>query len=664
MARLGLQALLVVVLLLRVWHEGFITTQLLGERPRRTVRFSAEEDSNAEAPCSEDEAATMCGALDHLPVWDPSNSLEHFSPGLVKFAALCDVKEKWKAIAQHVGTRDVRACAERFKVCRQRALEQQRAQEKEEEEEEEEEEDDEEEEEQEPRHDWRQDDWKQWRGDWWSDWKWHESSDRWKEETPEDDAERRKWEVQQEIEANRRKLQHKEVQKQREEELREAKLRAEREQKEKERQEQQAAREQKILDAKEREAQRRQEEERLKRFMQQKREEEDAQAGFYGTRHLNMKGARGFKGGKAGKGVKKGDIQRQLREQEMERRAREVLANIGSTRSAEIGDRNSSDVERGVAGSTSKGDARNGGGDRVEESAAQPLSSGRETASDMKDGPVTLGGKNKDGKGKTVKKGGKKERKTDEARTSEKDRWWTKIDGDCPISLIPIAELPVPPFTLKASGSSVPHYFDARFLASFLLSSFDFMNPVNRSPLNREDCVALDVHLRQFYPDSSSSVTDAYDLFQRNGGNGSDAVRREATAVFQHLFRFQPRNLDSRGRAINYNDGALTVIDDDDIRVSAAQHTVASTAEALGRGGSDAVSVPGPGPHRVASAPLSGAWPEAKAAANRPVVEEFPALPGAKPKAKAPKAKAKAAKAKAAPVGRSLVTPKTWAKPP
>lgn len=37
--------------------------------------------------------------------------------------------------------------------------------------------------------------------------------------------------------ANRRKLQHKEVQKQREEELREAKLRAEREQKEKERQE-------------------------------------------------------------------------------------------------------------------------------------------------------------------------------------------------------------------------------------------------------------------------------------------------------------------------------------------------------------------------------------------------------------------------------------------
>ena len=37
--------------------------------------------------------------------------------------------------------------------------------------------------------------------------------------------------------ANRRKLQHKEMQKQREEELREAKLRAEREQKEKERQE-------------------------------------------------------------------------------------------------------------------------------------------------------------------------------------------------------------------------------------------------------------------------------------------------------------------------------------------------------------------------------------------------------------------------------------------
>ena len=29
---------------------------------------------------------------------------------------ICDIKEKWKAIAGHVGTRDVRACADRFKA--------------------------------------------------------------------------------------------------------------------------------------------------------------------------------------------------------------------------------------------------------------------------------------------------------------------------------------------------------------------------------------------------------------------------------------------------------------------------------------------------------------------------------------------------------------------
>lgn len=34
----------------------------------------------------------------------------------MKFAIICDIKEKWKAIAAHVGTRDVRACADRFKA--------------------------------------------------------------------------------------------------------------------------------------------------------------------------------------------------------------------------------------------------------------------------------------------------------------------------------------------------------------------------------------------------------------------------------------------------------------------------------------------------------------------------------------------------------------------
>eukprot|EP00434_Breviolum_minutum_P010061 symbB.v1.2.008875.t1/scaffold488.1/size197422/8 len=552
--------------------------------------------------------------------------------GLVKFAVICDVKEKWKAIAGHVGTRDLRACADRFKVCRQRALEQQKAQE---EAEEEEEEDGQE-------ADWRQSEWSQWKtDDWWSGQWWNGWQDRsWKEEAPMDEADRRKSEVQQEIEANRRKMEQKEEQKRRQEEVREAKLRAEREQKEKERQEQQQAREQKITEAREREKQQRLEEENRQRELRRKMEEDDAKAGFYGKRHLHVKGGLP-KGGKGwGKGPSKGEISRQRREEEMEKNAREVLANIKSKKGADVPE---IQADAADASETSPPDA----------DVALPKKGAHEEIDSKGDGK---------GKGKKGKKGDGKGKHKKEPRI---ERWWTKIDGDCPISLVPIAELPVPPFGLKADGSSVPHYFDGRFLASFLLSSFDFINPVNRTPLSREDCVALDAHLRD-YPDrgvsrpaSQGNVTDAFDLFQRNGGTGTDAVRREATAVFQHLFRFtHSQNLDSRGRAINFNDGGLTVIDDDDIRVSAAQHTVASTAQVLAEREEVAA---GPGPS-VSNVPgPSGAW----AKASSPQPEEFPALPGAKAKAGS-KAKAKAkgkAKTNSGGTARGLLAPKTWATP-
>lgn len=253
------------------------------------------------------------------------------------------------------------------------------------------------------------------------------------------------------------------------------------------------------------------------------------EAGFYEKRHLNVKGGgKGGKGGVWGKGPSKGELQKQRREEEMARKAQEVLANIGAKKTREelpVEDHSESP--------------------RTDE----PLAEVRPTEGKGGEPRETADLKNGKGKGKK----GKSHRKK-----SQIPRWWTEIDGDCPISLVPIAELPVPPFGLKADGSAV-HYFDGQFLASFLLSSFDFINPVNRIPLSRDDCSALDAHLRDFYPRQSASVTDAFDLFQRNGGTGTEAVRREASAVFQHLFRFtHARNLDSRGRAINFNDGGLT----------------------------------------------------------------------------------------------------------
>mmetsp|Transcript_64232 Transcript_64232/g.182403 ORF Transcript_64232/g.182403 Transcript_64232/m.182403 type:complete len:330 (+) Transcript_64232:56-1045(+) len=117
-------------------------------------------------------------------------------------------------------------------------------------------------------------------------------------------------------------------------------------------------------------------------------------------------------------------------------------------------------------------------------------------------------------------------------------KWWRRIDGDCPISLTPICELSAPPFALEAVGSSRPHYFDAQLLAGFLLSSADFIDPVNRQPLAREQCVALDAHLRRHLPCRPvASVADAFDLFTSHCGNG-DPAQRQAAAVLQHLFSF------------------------------------------------------------------------------------------------------------------------------
>lgn len=149
-----------------------------------------------------------------------------------------------------------------------------------------------------------------------------------------------------------------------------------------------------------------------------------------------------------------------------------------------------------------------------------------------------------------------------------KKMWWHKIDGECPISLSPICELPQPPFALEPCGAAEPHYFDARFLANYLASSCDFIDPMNRRPLTREECVALDKHLHWYYPDQQFIiVADAFDLFERNvGSEVGTSVQREATSVLQHLFRFSSsRRTDARGRAVNYQQGGLTVVDDDDV---------------------------------------------------------------------------------------------------
>lgn len=161
-------------------------------------------------------------------------------------------------------------------------------------------------------------------------------------------------------------------------------------------------------------------------------------------------------------------------------------------------------------------------------------------------------------------------------------RWWTAFDESttCPISLVPIRELPHPPFALmEANGAA--NYFDPRFLAQYLVSTAEFSNPVNRRALTRTECAALDRLLREpawgadfadaleheeWYSTGStghqqsskfSNVVDAYDLQQsiaaeraaRQRGPQAPAgdtaaarrarqLRREAGTVLHALFQF------------------------------------------------------------------------------------------------------------------------------
>jgi len=112
--------------------------------------------------------------------------------------------------------------------------------------------------------------------------------------------------------------------------------------------------------------------------------------------------------------------------------------------------------------------------------------------------------------------------------------------------------------------------------------------PINRSPLTRDQCVRLDTHMRAHHPEQPFvSVTDAFDLFKLNGGGNSNVTtQREATAILQHLFRFQSmRHADASGHAINFTEGGLSVVDDDDILtpLNITDNTTHSTGAVMAR---------------------------------------------------------------------------------
>lgn len=143
-------------------------------------------------------------------------------------------------------------------------------------------------------------------------------------------------------------------------------------------------------------------------------------------------------------------------------------------------------------------------------------------------------------------------------------------DCCCPISLTSLEELPVDPFgllgttesaevpkegiwgeaaeeLLRANPNQVIHWFDGRFLASFLVSSGQLIDPVNRRELSRGECRSLDEYICA-HGCPAVHVADAFDLANAvkttTQAEGPAAVRmaaleREAASMLRSLFDFR-----------------------------------------------------------------------------------------------------------------------------
>lgn len=154
--------------------------------------------------------------------------------------------------------------------------------------------------------------------------------------------------------------------------------------------------------------------------------------------------------------------------------------------------------------------------------------------------------------------------------TPIESRWWRCLAGDCcPISLDPLEELSCEPFGLFGTTDSVGepphqgvwgsqaaeivgrgslqnvHWFNGMFLASFLVSSGQLIDPVNRRQLTRGECLSLDNYLAA-HRLPAVHVTDVHDLQQAVSGSVSNgttdrirALEREAASMLRSLFDFR-----------------------------------------------------------------------------------------------------------------------------
>lgn len=146
-------------------------------------------------------------------------------------------------------------------------------------------------------------------------------------------------------------------------------------------------------------------------------------------------------------------------------------------------------------------------------------------------------------------------------------RWWHSLKDVDPITLIPLRQLKIEPFELSVSDSTVKHFFDCESLASYLLQTGKFLDPINRQPISRDECLRLDSHLRSFGLARLAKCVEMMDLQNSStittaatGLSGEDR-RRQHIVLASGLFQYPSMAGSAPSRS-----AGVRVLDDDEDR--------------------------------------------------------------------------------------------------
>ena len=131
-----------------------------------------------------------------------------------------------------------------------------------------------------------------------------------------------------------------------------------------------------------------------------------------------------------------------------------------------------------------------------------------------------------------------------------KPRWWKKLTDVDPISLEPLRQLKVAPFDLTVDGTR-SSFFDGKILATYLVSTGQFVHPISRRELTRDDALRLDEHLRSTRT-GKPCVTHAFDHQEdyKKKDDPENVVRQlqaEASELLRLLYTSQQARSSSGG---------------------------------------------------------------------------------------------------------------------